>query len=429
MPFDFGAFAGGLAQGLHQGQQLALQKKEAELRSKMIDAQMKHLDFQNQQAVSAIEQHQRAQRIADETASAYDAAATGGTQAQPGYESPEQQMSVAPISAQRGSGQMSPNQILTRGAIQQGKFPAGAFNTAAQPDLEKQLESLQKYGLIQPGGGDSGGSGGMETGFTISPKTGVTTRINPVKQGVGVEAQTWSRVVKENPGADLATLRERYNQEVGKTAGVRAGSATTSKIEAAATPTALGQQTATAGAKTAGGPLTAGVEDVLAKGDVLGKTVADIRANYDPNYLGPIKGTDMAFEGRRRIGSAIGMPTEDKEVKFRQSLGDAKNQIIYLMSGKQINEAEGRRLIDQMPKSTDEPQTFLAGLDRFEQQVQRAVAAHKQAGTATRSTVQGLATPSQPSSRPNASVGTTKTLAGKTFRKTGPGELDWDVVQ
>ena len=182
---------------------------------------------------------------------------------------------------------------------------------------------------------------------------------------------------------------------MGSTSTARTGSAEQAKFDVRGKPENLATTTAQVEAKTAGGPLPAGVEDVLAKSDVIGKTVADIRSNYDPNYLGPVKGTDLAFEGRRRIGSSIGMPTGDKEVKFRQSLSDAKNQIIYLMSGKQINEAEGRRLIAQMPSATDEPGVFLAGLDRFEQQIKRALTAHQQAGTATRSTV-GKAIPPPP---------------------------------
>lgn len=125
MPLNFGAFAGGLAQGLQQGQQLAVQRQEAQLRSKMLDAQMKHLDFQNQQLVNTVQQHQQAQQMASEAANAYGASVTGGQPAQPGFEDEAAQMSRAPVPAQMGPTPMTPQQQFIKSGLQQGKFTAG----------------------------------------------------------------------------------------------------------------------------------------------------------------------------------------------------------------------------------------------------------------------------------------------------------------
>ena len=360
MPLNFGGFAGGLAGGLELGQRMKLQADEHKLKAKMLENQLK------QQEQAQQEQQQRTLELGKYV----DMLSKGVPQTvTPGYESPEQSMSVAPVESNYRPA--NPQELLGQGL--------------------KTVPEAHRYNLLQQSMKPQAGQRPMSVGVggtVFDPTTGQEIYRNPTpRTGVGVDSKTWADIENEHPGADLATKRKYYNEAVANTSAARAGSAKEAQINAASTPSALAKQTDIAAAKTAGGPLPAGVEDVLAKGETLFKTLGDVRANYDPNYLGPVKGTDLAFETRRRVGSAVGMPTGDREVKFRQALSDAKNQIIYLMSGKQINESEGRRLIAQMPAATDEPSVFLAGLDRFESQVKRTLQAHQQAGTATRSDI------------------------------------------
>jgi hypothetical protein len=99
------------------------------------------------------------------------------------------------------------------------------------------------------------------------------------------------------------------------------------------------------------------------------RQVDNIRGNFDKEYLGPVKGTDTAFETRRRIGSYIGSPVGEKEVTFRQSLKDISDQLLRARSGAAINEAEYERMIGILPKATDEPKVFEAGVKRFEDEM------------------------------------------------------------
>lgn len=101
--------------------------------------------------------------------------------------------------------------------------------------------------------------------------------------------------------------------------------------------------------------------------NLLNETVANIRKNYaSGKYLGPIQGSDIGFAARRQIGSSIGMPVGTEETTFRTALQDASDQLLRARSGAQINEQEYGRLRAILPKATDEPQVFLAALDRFE---------------------------------------------------------------
>ena len=122
MPFNFGSFAGGLAEGMQRGAQLQQAREEAKLKQKMLDAQAKHQEFQNQQLMNQIQQAQQAQQLRQSAADALQASYTGGQQAQPGYEDQAAQMSRAEVPAQTGPNAMTPEQTYMVGAARQGHF-------------------------------------------------------------------------------------------------------------------------------------------------------------------------------------------------------------------------------------------------------------------------------------------------------------------
>tara|TARA_R110002020_G_scaffold150264_2_gene326851 strand:+ start:1230 stop:2426 length:1197 start_codon:yes stop_codon:yes gene_type:complete len=93
--------------------------------------------------------------------------------------------------------------------------------------------------------------------------------------------------------------------------------------------------------------------------------VKNVSRDYDSSFLGPIKGTDTAFEARRRVGGFLGTPLGARETIFRQALKDMADSLLRARSGAQINEQEYQRLRSMLPAATDEPQVFLAGLNRF----------------------------------------------------------------
>lgn len=138
-----------------------------------------------------------------------------------------------------------------------------------------------------------------------------------------------------------------------------------------------------------GRPLEASIQkDITGLGSI-GRHLQVIRNNFDPNFLGPIKGTEIAFEARRRVGSSISAPVQEQEVLMRQSLIDVSDQLLRARSGAQINEQEFKRMIKILPRATDEPQVFLAGLKRFETELQNIIAEKLKLGTTPRGKIQG----------------------------------------
>ena len=93
--------------------------------------------------------------------------------------------------------------------------------------------------------------------------------------------------------------------------------------------------------------------------------VKNVSRDYDSSFLGPLKGTDIAFEARRRVGGFLGTPLGARETTFRQALKDMADSLLRARSGAQINEQEYQRLRSMLPAATDEPGVFLAGLNRF----------------------------------------------------------------
>lgn len=77
----------------------------------------------------------------------------------------------------------------------------------------------------------------------------------------------------------------------------------------------------------------------------LQNTLDRVNSNYDASYVGPVAG---------RLGAVkeqwTGIP--DKQAMFYADLAQVNNSLVYLMSGKQINEEEYKRLLKQLPVAT-----------------------------------------------------------------------------
>ena len=124
MPFGnfIGGFGPAFAQGVQHSQQLELQREEHRLRGKMIDAQLKHQEFQNKQIQNQL-------NAAQQGAASYEQSLTGA-HTTPGYEDPNQALSVAPVTTP-GTRAMTPQETITKAAIGAGHFPAGMFSQHA----------------------------------------------------------------------------------------------------------------------------------------------------------------------------------------------------------------------------------------------------------------------------------------------------------
>lgn len=120
-------------------------------------------------------------------------------------------------------------------------------------------------------------------------------------------------------------------------------------------------------------PLPASTQKDIAGLNGTLREVDNIRKNFSADFLGPVKGTDIAYKTRRQVGNYINAPLGQQEVTFRNALKDASDQLLRARSGAAINEAEYQRMIEILPKATDEPQVFMAALQRFENQLRALI--------------------------------------------------------
>jgi len=118
-----------------------------------------------------------------------------------------------------------------------------------------------------------------------------------------------------------------------------------------------------------GGALEGAAQTALTALAGLDNSVNQIEQTFSPDFLGPVKGRDVTFNARRQVGSMAGAPVSEQETNFRQSLANVSDLLLRARSGAQINEQEYARLSALLPKATDEPQVFAAGLARFKREL------------------------------------------------------------
>ena len=91
-------------------------------------------------------------------------------------------------------------------------------------------------------------------------------------------------------------------------------------------------------------------------------TVKSLHKKSKGNWTGPIQGRYGGFKE-----NWVGLPTEQAD--FYASVQNVNNMLIYLRSGKQINETEYKRLVKEMPGATLPDSVFKARLGRFEREL------------------------------------------------------------
>ncbi len=150
------------------------------------------------------------------------------------------------------------------------------------------------------------------------------------------------------------------------------------------TPAAAAAVTNIEEAKTAGRPLDATTQKDVTSLESIMRQVDSVNANLDPNFLGPVKGKELAFSVRRQVGSYIKSPVGEKEMVFRSSLADISDMLLRQRSGASINETEYKRLRELLPKADDELVPFKAGMKRFATELQAISESKKKLGKTPR---------------------------------------------
>jgi hypothetical protein len=134
----------------------------------------------------------------------------------------------------------------------------------------------------------------------------------------------------------------------------------------------------------------------------LKETLSKVKEDYDPDFVGPISG---------RIGSTkeatIGIP--EKQASFYANLEQTKNSLIYLLSGKQINEGEYNRLLKQLPDRNLPSNVFKVRMREFDRTLD-SIIKEREAGSG------GYGIPSR---QPAAMAGGEAAPTGKTVVRTG----------
>lgn len=210
------------------------------------------------------------------------------------------------------------------------------------------------------------------------------------KERTGKADPAMERAIKNYQGT-LQSLREAAGHGTG--AGTEAGRVEVRRSPEAA-QAAANIARGSAEGSTQGRPLDPGTAKSISELESALRQVSNIRDNQSDAFLGPIKGRDDTFAARRQIGSYIQSPVGEKEVVFRQSLADVSDMLLRARSGAQINEGEYARLKNMLPKATDEPKVFKAGLDRFDKELKATVKKKMELGITPRAQLPPVLPPS-----------------------------------
>jgi len=117
------------------------------------------------------------------------------------------------------------------------------------------------------------------------------------------------------------------------------------------------------------GPREKQVNDqtVIQSGDfnTLATQIDKVRKSVKPEYVGPVQGRTGELAQTVDLPS-IGLGANKERSDFLSNVNSIRNQLIYLRSGKQINESEYERLIKELPDETRSYVDFQAKLDNFQ---------------------------------------------------------------
>lgn len=94
--------------------------------------------------------------------------------------------------------------------------------------------------------------------------------------------------------------------------------------------------------------------------DVLRLQLNNVRDNYSPKFVGLLD----AKTGK--LAQATGVGATRKKADFYSNLESIRNQLVYLRSGKQINQEEYKRLRAELPDENASNTDFESKLDNFE---------------------------------------------------------------
>lgn len=109
-----------------------------------------------------------------------------------------------------------------------------------------------------------------------------------------------------------------------------------------------------------GKPLPGGEADKFAQIGTLKDILQDVKANYNPEFVGPVQSRVG------RAGQTFGFGATPERARFYQNIASIRNQILNLRSGAAISAQEAARLIQELPQETRSDVDFEASMGNFE---------------------------------------------------------------
>jgi len=222
-------------------------------------------------------------------------------------------------------------------------------------------------------------------GVAFDPKTKEVLYQNPAARGrppADIVNRTYAQVLEDTGDTKAAeeaaaAVRKRLSE-------ASATGSETAKQEVRNSPLAAAATTNLETARTAAKPFDAPTRaklDLLESADRQAQIVLD---NYDPIFLGPIKGTETAYTVRQHIGNYMKSPIGVKEANFRGALARLQEEFARGKEGAVIPVAMYNRLVRLIGSPATEPQVFENAMKRFVTELQESKKTTERLDTAPR---------------------------------------------
>lgn len=426
----WGGFGRGLSSGINNAFKMQLQMDEHKLKARMLEHQMKKAEMdeaEKQRASQQIESIAREFEAPTMQPSGWKIYTQDETSPQFGQEPPPgESTNYAPLSPLPEEAMVktpaSMRDRLIAAQIRMGKsIPSEAFRSPEDNSLEGQFAKIMVQDALTKRFAEMNKPPAPASPQVVGAPTAPAA---PQAQPANVPSSSQYRVVFDakgqaklapanNPREPLDIANRSYFEA--RTTGLShedalkkateakrslAGGTAQAPFDVKAKPenkdTIRNFNQAAAEGSASGRPLEAGTRKELSALESAKRQMEIVKENYNKDFLGMVKGTDIAYNLRRKVGSSIGSPIDNKEESFRGALAKAREELIRAKEGAVIPAEMYNKLAGLLPKETDEPGVFENALDRFSTELDAAM------GTTTRL---GVTPRGQSSNAPQAPQG------------------------
>jgi hypothetical protein len=149
--------------------------------------------------------------------------------------------------------------------------------------------------------------------------------------------------------------------------------------------------------------LPADASTQLADFDTLSSQIQTVKDTFNKDFTGPVQARTGELAQTLDMPS-IGLGADAKRSDFYSNVNSIRNQLLYLRSGKQINEKEYERLLAELPNEKRSDVDFSAKLKNFEN-VFNEIKNNRRSALATGYNIPGSSTPPPAAGNPGKTSG------------------------